>query len=297
MATFSESVIAIATSNKSRAQKIENLVRLGLPTQEAILVLGVYKAAPATRERCFKSVTFGVELECYNLRVYDFMPKVRELGIVINNEGYNHRDSKEAFKIVPDSSIQGENSNEVVSPVLSGKDGLDKLKKVCDTMNEVGAKVNKSCGTHVHLDASKMTIEQWRNVYINYARLEHIIDSFMAQSRRGNSNCFCMSIALKERIETSILSCNSVDDIIRLMRSRYYKINAEAYRRHKTIEFRQHGGTISYEKISNWVNFLQKLLHYSKNHTVTNCATIDDVPFLTQAEKRYFKNRINELAA
>jgi hypothetical protein len=37
--------------------------------------------------------------------------------------------------------------------------------------------------------------------------------------------------------------------------TRYARVNLEAWRRHRTIEFRQHGGTVEAEKALAWIRF------------------------------------------
>lgn len=296
MATLQEQVQRIASNGQlSRAQRLENLVYLlGLNTNEALIALDVYK--PAKRPATPKEVTFGVEIECVDCPIDMIIREVRLNGGNIHSEAYNHNDNTTHYKIVSDGSLNGNNTAEIVSPILKGKQGLETLKTVCDSLVCIGANVNRSCGLHVHLDAKKMSITHWRNLFINYARLESIIDSFMPRSRRANNNTYCRSLALRPRFEASIFACNTVQDICALFSSRYYKVNVEAYLRHKTVEFRQHSGTTDFQKIYMWLAFLQKLVAFSKHHTIENCATIDDVPFLNTTEKRYFKNRINQLA-
>lgn len=297
MATLQEQVQRIASNGKlSRAQRLEDLVYLlGLSTYEALTALDVYK--PASKPKSPKEVTFGVEIECSNVERALFVRIATDNGARVRLESYNHVDNNTYYKVVNDGSLMGENTAEIVSPILKGKDGLKSLKIICESLNKIGATVNSSCGLHVHLDARNMSIKHWRNLYINYARLEAIIDSFMPNSRRRNNNGYCRSIANYPRLEAAIFACNSIEDIRALFGSRYYKINAEAYMRHKTVEFRQHSGTTDYEKISMWVAFLQKLLAYSKHNTIENCYSIDDVPFLTKTEKQFFKNRITLLAS
>lgn len=281
---------AIAQGRGSYTQRLEDLVyMLGLPAAEAIRVLDTYK--PIKKAETPKDVTFGVEIECINVNRYALIDAVQVQGVQIQIEGYNHRDNDYYYKVLNDGSLVGEHSAEIVSPILKGNDGKNSLKAVCNALEAIGAKVNKSCGLHIHLDAKNMTVTHWRNLIINYARLENIIDGFMAKSRRANNNCFCRSLALMPRLEATILHCNSVDEMARYFGTRYTKVNLEAYSRHKTVEFRQHQGSIEFGKIEKWLSFLQKLLAYSKNHTVENCATIDDVPFLNATEKAYFKAR------
>src|SRR5947209_4242565 len=58
------------------------------------------------------------------------------------------------WKAERDGSIRpeaGYMAAEIVSPVLKGADGLRQLKAVCDWLQSVGAKVNRSTGLHVHV--------------------------------------------------------------------------------------------------------------------------------------------------
>ena len=124
--------------------------------------------------------------------------------------------------------------------------------------------------------------------------LENVIDTFMAQSRRADNNIYCHSMA-----GLNFENCNTVSDVQSVCsHDRYFKVNSMAWNRHHTIEFRQHQGTTNYEKISNWVKFCAKLVGWSKNNRLTNrIELIDDIPFLTDTEKAYFKARKAEFDA
>ena len=74
---------------------------------------------------------------------------------------------------------------------------------------------------------------------------------------------------------------------------RYYKVNAESYTRHKTIEFRQHQGSTNYKKIEMWVKFCAKLVGWSRNNVFTS----EDIPFLNKEEKAFFQSRKDAFAA
>ena len=51
---------------------------------------------------------------------------------------------------------------------------------------------------------------------------------------------------------------NTIEANARQQMRRACKVNvAYAYARHKTIEFRHHSGTTDYNKIANWIEFLQ----------------------------------------
>lgn len=285
MKTLNEQVNEIVNGKGSKTAKSISLVKLGLTPYEIKLMLGNIEVSKKTKFNA-NLLTFGVEIECYNVLRSLLINEVSQRNVSIQSEGYNHTDNNHYYKIVSDGSIQGNDGQEVVSPILKGKDGLNSLKNVCDSLNAVGAKVNRSTGLHVHFDASKISDAHFVNIFKNYQKLESVIDSFMPNSRRANNNGYCASL-----IGLNYNRCETKSDVISLNRTRYRKVNAESYLRHKTIEFRQHSGTTEYEKMANWINFLRKLIQYSFDSEIESCSSIEEIPFLTDTEKQYFINR------
>lgn len=285
MKTLKEQVEEIVKSNKSKQTKSVSLFKLGLTPYEVKLLLGSIKVHKGCKFNA-NTLTFGVECETYNVIRDALIREVEQRNISIQSEGYNHRDNNQYYKIVSDASIQGANGQEVVSPILKGKQGLNSLKMVCDSLNAIGAKVNKSTGLHVHFDASKISDLHFVQIFKNYQKLESVIDSFMPQSRRAQNNGYCKSLQ-----GLNYGNCATKSDIIRANGTRYRKVNAESYLSHKTVEFRQHSGTTEYEKIANWINFLRKLIQYSFENEIQECSSIEEIPFLTETEKQYFFNR------
>ena len=108
---------------------------------------------------------FGVEIEYsrpINVSNSAIAYQLSTLNVETRVEEYNH-DTREHWKIVSDSSvhattrnlpngIQQEGRNEIVSPLLFGKDGLEQIQKVCDLLQQLGCTVNYTCGLHVHHD-------------------------------------------------------------------------------------------------------------------------------------------------
>ena len=288
MKTLREQVQEIVEKKSSIRSKQIDLIKLGLTKSDIDVILSSIKVGKFD----FSKLTFGVEIECYNCNRYELENKCSEKGVDCQSQSYNHRDTKLYYKIVSDSSLTGENSNEVVSPVLQGKKGMSSLEKVCAALNEIGARVNRSCGLHVHIGAENISNEHFVRIIMNYKKLERVIDTFMPESRRGNNNQFCRTLQ-----DVNIEACITKSDAIEALGTRYRKVNAHAFLRHKTIEFRQHSGTVDFEKISNWVKFLAKLVEYSEKKEITECVCIEDIPFLTMSDKIYFTNRRNQLAA
>ena len=286
--SLSEQVNEVKNSRMGKAAKVVELMKLGITRDEITIILGSDAGAyiPATTKKF--TVTFGVEMETYNVNREMLVAKAAENNLPLEYQGYNHHDSNRVFKCVSDGSIEGINPIECVTPVLKGRNGLAALKNACATLNAVGAKVNKSTGLHVHIGAKDLTPAQYCNVFYNYQMLESLIDSFMAESRRANNNGYCMSLRGKY-----LRTCETREEVYQALGgSRYYKVNPCSWSRHQTIEFRQHQGSTDFEKISNWVAFCAKLVSWSRDNRMTRAvASIDEIPFLTNDEKTFFKRR------
>lgn len=286
--SFSEQVNEVLNKECGNTVKRNELIKLGLCEHEVrILLSSITPSRVRKGEFDFSKLTFGVEIECYNVVRQELIESASESGLAVRSEGYNHADNRHYYKIVSDGSLRGENCNEVVSPILKGTKGMNSLQGICNALAGVGARVNRTCGLHVHIGAEKMSDEHYCRIVRNYQRIEKAIDSFMPVSRRADNNGFCRSLA-----GVDFSTCSTKSDIVSAMHcSRYYKVNAVAYSRHRTIEFRQHSGTVDYEKISHWVKFLAKLVEYSYKNECGQCDTIEEIPFLKESEKEYFINR------
>jgi hypothetical protein len=301
MSQFFDTLKTIALSNKPQSVKVKEMQKATGMTaaaaarqQIATIVFMNQSASRAERaNNASLRFTIGVEIECYNLNKSAVLAALRAESVNAIETGYNHTDYTDTYKLGYDGSISGSNGCEVVSPILRN---LSSLKKVCKVINEAGAKVNKSCGLHVHFGAKDFTIAQWVRIIRNYAALEEIIDSFMPASRRGSNNGYCKSVAGPAAVLGNY-GATCIDDLYSAFRrDRYHKVNVMAFRGHKTIEFRHHSGTTDFTKIEMWINFLRGLLEYSiNNETIISASSIDEIPFLTNAQKSYFNNRKSEL--
>lgn len=289
MKSLNDEVKDIKSANTSKASKKAALAKLGITPYEISIILAGVEGAVTGR------FTFGVEMECFVNRGA-IRTAAEHTGMAYEYEGYNHRDGHSYFKFTTDGSVRGmADPIECVSPVLAGTDGKKMLKNACKTLNMANAKVNSTCGLHVHIGAAKLTNKQYCNVFVNYMYLEAVIDTFMAQSRRADNAYYAATL---QDHKYGLTSATEIQAVRRVLESRYHKVNAESYGRHKTIEFRQHSGTTNYEKIINWVNFCGKLVIWSKKNRLTApVASIDEIPFLNNEEKAFFKARAEHFAS
>ena len=265
--SLSENIKSIMDAKVSDRTKKRSLIKLGLRQHEVEFIFAQAKVQGSNFD--FAKLTFGVEIEAYGFTRQSLINAATANALTVRSESYNHDDNERYFKIVSDGSLTGENSNEIVSPILNGENGLNSLKSLCSALATVGASVNRSCGLHVHIGASSMTDAHYIRIFKNYQAIETAIDTFMPTSRRANNNGFCMSL---QGINFS--RCTTKRDVYDIFRSRYYKVNAHAFIRHNTVEFRQHSGTTDFAKIEAWVKFLAKLVASLQMSDPLNCTPL-----------------------
>ncbi|KAB4416637.1 amidoligase enzyme [Bacteroides thetaiotaomicron] len=315
---MNEQIRNILAQDTTKTRKIQQLLLLGMTRREIAdlltngnygfvhnvykrmlrdgLIENIWNSAIETRQPVRLDYTFthkfGIEIEAYNCRMSRLAQELREAGIRVAVEGYNHT-TRDHWKLVTDGSLQGNDTFELVSPILAGEAGLKELEKVCWVLDLCNVKVNDSCGLHVHLDAADFNMNTWRNLALSYKHLENLIDAFMPGTRRNNRYCKSLSHVSDERIK-SAGTIDALRDVFN--RDRYHKVNFEAYARHKTVEFRQHSGTTNFTKMENWILFLNGLITFAKQDNLSGRNTLDSLPFLDEKQKLYFKIRTKKLA-
>ena len=140
---------------------------------------------------------FGIEIEVVNTDRTKLVNAMREQGLDCQYHGYTHQTTSH-WKIVTDASVRG--GYELVSPILEGEEGLLAVKKATKAISASKRhsdmdQVNRSCGIHVHIEASNLSSKDIYFVIKRYQDNESAIDSWMPMSRRANTNSMCQSIA------------------------------------------------------------------------------------------------------
>ncbi|MFL0106058.1 amidoligase family protein [Tenacibaculum maritimum] len=213
---------------------------------------------------------FGVEVEFFGSTKTVLTRNLNNCGVNYEFESYNHT-ARNHWKFTTDSSIIGGNGREMVSPVLSGNEGLKSLRNSCKALRLSAAKVNKSCGIHVHLDVNDFSVPNMRALVKNWFLLEYQFDKMMPVSRRQNNNIYCKSLSslfTKRELFSNLDSCTTINEIINLFETRYVKLNLKSYLRYGTVEFRHHSGTTMFSKIKNWILICARLVEFSKQNEV-----------------------------
>lgn len=221
---------------------------------------------------------FGIEIEVFGLNKDQAAHALNRNNIECYAENYNHR-TNSYWKATTDSSIVGTSSSEDVSvgtcelvspPLLLTEESLEEVAKVIRVLKEAGAKVNETCGIHVHVDCRQiLSPDFYRLLLTFYSENEDKIDQFIHESRRENKNRFCHSSKNIFETWTNIWTeypnmSNRIPNMLSGI-ERYYKLNFCSYTRHGTVEFRQLHGSLNESEIINWIVFCVNLVQNVKN--------------------------------
>ena len=189
-----------------------------------------------TMEECV-----GIEIEFFahdlNRRELNRLARQHKIkGIHLHSDGSLNWDDDYRDDDDDDSSnyMQGYEIS-FVSPVSKVE---TELKVLCDWLASIGARVNDTCGLHVHIDMRKRDKDKSRERLISALPY---LSRMLPEDRVFNDYC---------RYGHSRWDSGE----------RYYAINCRSYREHKTIEVRAHSGTTNFEKIINWVKILRNIV-------------------------------------
>ena len=212
-----------------------------------------------------RDLKFGVEIEVTVRSESELVRKLEENGINVVDVNHTHDIVENGWKIVYDGSVEGHygyRGIEIVSPPSSN---IDELEIVCRVLKEVEAKVNSSCGLHIHHDINDLKRKQIMRIYNFYNKYENAINLMF--SKRRIQNRYCRPVS---RIIDKVNNCDTKHELLRDIAGRgrggyynncrYYTVNLRSYLYYGTIEFRQHNGTIDISEITSWIAFTHKIV-------------------------------------
>lgn len=223
--------------------------------------------------------TFGVEIEAYNLTHHEVVTALQGAQVDCYSSYRYNETSGSRWIVKTDSTISGNDPFELVSPILQGQEGLDEVRRAITAIEAAGAKVNRSCGMHVHYGIRQYNLKQIKAIAKRFVAYEDVIESFLPRSRRGTNNRWCQSNVMRfagnthaERVNNMLSGVNAARSVEQLHTylttggygyggCRYHHLNLASYTRHGTMEFRLHSGTVDPEKVCNWIEFLDGLVH------------------------------------
>lgn len=222
--------------------------------------------APRTLQTV-RDLRIGVEIEvsepeqamCFEALRDSQFGEVVMLGYGAHHEiGNAVRNGVDYWHVTTDATVPS--GAEIVSPPLT-PDRVHEIGKVMKILRNAGAKVNWRCGTHVHFDAAPLG-SLWVAEYVETSHaLRQAIDGFVSPSRRTDNpnreeTKYCRTWEDHEMPQLEPLKRGILD----MPFSRYKTVNPHALTAHGTVENRQHGGTLSGEKIEAWIELQRSII-------------------------------------
>jgi hypothetical protein len=241
-----------------------------------------------TKHKKFRS--FGVELEIVHGDAYALAAALTAAGVKTFSEGYHH-ETRKYWKIVTDSSVSG--GFELVSPVLRGHYGFERLKKVCKILADNNVKINKTCGVHVHHGIEDLDLDAVSRLVHSYAAMQSDIDAVLPPSRRSTAgNNYCKALG-SYRLSTMHDGWNPSIMSVSASWERGTVLNLLCYSKYGTIEYRQHSGSIEFAKIAPWIRLGQNMIDAAKRgESHTELATVInsvDAHYWTSRKRSFIK--------
>lgn len=235
-----------------------------------------------------KQQKFGVEDEMTGISRHQaaetlatlFGTQARHTGGMYDAWSVKDREDKE-WTLVSDSSINcervtgknastpasGEYAVEMVSPPLTFEE-IPKLQDVIRALRAAGAKVNSSCGMHVHIDAANHNRNSLKNLIgIMYQKEDMLFNALKVNESRASRWCQKVREPMLQRARR--LSPDETRDLTRLEsiwydghscsrdhyhHTRYYALNLHSVFYKGTVEFRCFNATLHAGRVRAYVN-------------------------------------------
>ncbi len=180
------------------------------------------------------------------------------------------------WKVMYDSSItpyRGRNPTndseykvEVVSPICNYED-IETIQEITRKLRNGHAKVNTSCGIHIHVDASRHDARSLRNITnIMYSKEDLIYKALQIDVSREHRYCRKVDESFIKKLNTS--KPKSLEQVKKIWyngatsrshehydESRYHALNLHSVFSKGTIEFRLFNGTLHAGEIKSYIQF------------------------------------------
>ena len=176
------------------------------------------------------------------------------------------------------------------------------VRQVCDALASINADVNAACGFHVHVSnaplsanttpaafsrrsieacharqpflsgpdwfADPLSVAEVKDIMWRYTMAQSTINAMHPPSRTDNRYC----MPLGDRI-AQIDRATTLQELTAATRLKFSTVNVTTWSR-GTIEFRQAAGTVEFDKIEQWVQFLLNLIRWTTEQRIDRSADV-----------------------
>jgi len=231
---------------------------------------------------------FGIEFEALGLTVNAAAEVLRNQNIPLQVVGYSNTSANQQgqWKVCRDGSIP--TGFEAATPPSTS---FNHVMIACAALTGSGAYVTRSCGTHVHVDAHDIDLNALKRLCKIWIRIEESMEELVSRSRRGHSS-YCHSNRFQ--FSSAAVAFADIDLAVnrtvlcrKMQNSRYVKLNLETLRKHGTIEFRMHQGTLNADKIERWTRLCIRIVNLAvtDQFDLTNSTRLNLLPMLKEIFK------------
>lgn len=261
-----------------------------------------------------KNQRFGIEIEMTGLtrkRASEIIALHFNSRSVHDGGGYDEYSVKDSqgrkWKVVYDGSIRpqigsqrdasSEYKVEMVTPICKYLD-IEDIQDIVRKLRKDGhAKVNSSCGIHIHVDASVHDARSLRNITnIMYSKEDLIYKALKVNVARENRYCRKVEQSFIDKLnQRKPKDISKVEEIWyngntwrsreHYDDSRYHALNLHSVFSKGTIEFRLFNGTLHAGEIKSYIQFCLAVSHQAltqkKASRIKTCSTNEKYTFRT----------------
>lgn len=245
------------------------------------------KGQAAMKNEWIKNQNFGIEIEMTGItkgKAQKTVAKVLGSTNTGRSQSYDNHyvidQSGREWKCENDSSIRTMRrdgsytrsnmySVELVSPILT-YDDIPKLQEIIRALKKAGARVNDSCGIHIHIDGANHTAASLFNLTELFVERQSLIYTALDNNARAHRWCRKISPALRDAMKASHKSLSEVELVwyspandgyssgvnhTHYNPTRYHGLNLHAFFSKGTVEFRLFNSTLHAGKIKAYIQF------------------------------------------
>lgn len=237
--------------------------------------------------------TFGIEIEFHanGNAPSAITAALVAAGIDAVDENYNHQ-TRSHWKHIYD----GSSDRELVSPVLSGPEGLAQVRTVMRVLREMGCSVTAQDGMHVHVYVGDQRAVTVADVFGFYAlRQTTVFDRLVSSGRRdrGRRSNWCQGVNADDYRRTMTYARRGT---VQAIHGRYVTCNLLPFSRQGTVEFRQHQGSLNGRKACDWVELVLALTQFVIDGHTSDDYTVNGTLRALRAARLLTRNTAMRLA-
>ena len=217
-----------------------------------------------------KNTNFGIEIEMTGItRRKAATILANHFGIPCDGEMVRDQQGR-IWKLEHDGSINttggSDTSVELVSPICNYAD-IETIQEIIRKLREAKAKVNDSCGIHIHIDARNHTAATLRNICNIVVSKEDILTKALG-IRASRQERYCKKAnqdfigrinknipRTKEKFMSHWYGANhgATGSHHRYHQSRYHMVNIHSVQNRGTVEFRMFNSTLHAGKVKAYI--------------------------------------------